>query len=911
MTTGEKIKKIRTDNNLSQDEFAKKLDVTRVAVSKWELGKSYPSIANLKNMCTLFNISFDDLLEETNQEELMGNEDGTEPQADDEKKSKLSTRKKIDIIAFSIIGLVAAVAISLITSGLVLTFNKTTSAPDNDVILSPIESIYVSEKPTYMTYLVGQSFNSDGLVVMAVREDNNEEAIEGWTIDVPETFDAETKNGAYTISYTDKDSEKTFTTTLDGVNVYSSMRGVFSPNGLIAIKGPIPQKAGTKFNSSDLLFHVTYDVNGETIEDTQYTYRMGDQTSNNSYDVIKLAKDTTLTDSDTTVSIYYSQGKSAEIKIDVFESMSVNYKKSSFDASKDKFNFSDVELLGEKSDGSKVSVDPNVYTWVDNIEDELSDGQALIYNGDHTIVPSSGNIFNLSFKFKVTNGVNMGDVDPNLNEDFYFSEAENLDFVGNVGTLVQTGEDYTKDFKATNITLEKFRAAAYLGYTGRYEASGKGFVLGFDVATPERSMSFTFNAPGGGFGDLIVRGSTNVEDTSNKYRSKDLIVTQAAKIYLNNVEVTSQLDQTAVFEGVKNSEPDEQNRTGTVEGYELEGRYKFVNWTEVNLGKLNLKRGKNTIKFVPNNNYRSGQWDTVKVDITPYKDGGSSSDEISLSKTESTLNVGESETLICYKSKTGTVNWTSSDSTVASVDQDGKVTAISSGNATITATFNGKSVSCTYEIIDPDEKPDLNDDTYTFECEDMTLTGKSSYLKQTGDDYTTDYVDSNCSWPAFHAAAYLGYTGDYAASGRGFVHNFDDASSTMSQTFTLPSGGDCDLTIRVSSNYGVEGSTYKTNALRANKIAKYTLNGVDITSMFTDDMVTKNITSDTPDAQNRTGTVTYSLDGRYRFVYWTDITIKGVRMKKGENTIVITSNNGSQSGHWDCVSLNFKPYKSN
>lgn len=58
----DKIKKIRTDNNLTQEQFAEKLFVSRTAVSKWESGKGYPSIDSLKYMSKLFNISIDDLL---------------------------------------------------------------------------------------------------------------------------------------------------------------------------------------------------------------------------------------------------------------------------------------------------------------------------------------------------------------------------------------------------------------------------------------------------------------------------------------------------------------------------------------------------------------------------------------------------------------------------------------------------------------------------------------------------------------------------------------------------------------------------------------------------------------------------------------------------------------------------------
>lgn len=62
MTFGEKIKKLRTDNNLNQEELAQKLFVTRTAISKWETGKGYPSIDSLKLLSELFSISIDELI---------------------------------------------------------------------------------------------------------------------------------------------------------------------------------------------------------------------------------------------------------------------------------------------------------------------------------------------------------------------------------------------------------------------------------------------------------------------------------------------------------------------------------------------------------------------------------------------------------------------------------------------------------------------------------------------------------------------------------------------------------------------------------------------------------------------------------------------------------------------------------
>ena len=62
MELSKKIKKIRNDNNLTQEQFAEKMLVSRTAVSKWENGTCYPSIDSLKYMAKTFNVSLDKLL---------------------------------------------------------------------------------------------------------------------------------------------------------------------------------------------------------------------------------------------------------------------------------------------------------------------------------------------------------------------------------------------------------------------------------------------------------------------------------------------------------------------------------------------------------------------------------------------------------------------------------------------------------------------------------------------------------------------------------------------------------------------------------------------------------------------------------------------------------------------------------
>lgn len=62
MTLGEKIRKLRLENDLSQVQLADKLFVSRQAITKWENDKGTPDINNLKSIASLFNVTVDYLI---------------------------------------------------------------------------------------------------------------------------------------------------------------------------------------------------------------------------------------------------------------------------------------------------------------------------------------------------------------------------------------------------------------------------------------------------------------------------------------------------------------------------------------------------------------------------------------------------------------------------------------------------------------------------------------------------------------------------------------------------------------------------------------------------------------------------------------------------------------------------------
>lgn len=56
------LKKLRKDNNLSQEELALELGVSRQSVSKWESGQTYPEMDKVLQLCKMFNVNIDELL---------------------------------------------------------------------------------------------------------------------------------------------------------------------------------------------------------------------------------------------------------------------------------------------------------------------------------------------------------------------------------------------------------------------------------------------------------------------------------------------------------------------------------------------------------------------------------------------------------------------------------------------------------------------------------------------------------------------------------------------------------------------------------------------------------------------------------------------------------------------------------
>ena len=107
------IRKYRKANNLSQDELAEKLGITRQSVSLWETGQTQPSLDSIVALARIFHVSTDALLTDQESAPVVENTESA-PIAPQKKK----TSAAIIIAIFMIVAAVLLVAVWLVIDNL-------------------------------------------------------------------------------------------------------------------------------------------------------------------------------------------------------------------------------------------------------------------------------------------------------------------------------------------------------------------------------------------------------------------------------------------------------------------------------------------------------------------------------------------------------------------------------------------------------------------------------------------------------------------------------------------------------------------------------------------------------------------------------------------------------------------------
>ena len=75
MRFSENLYTLRKNKNFSQEQLAELVEVSRQSVSKWELGKSYPTVENIFKLCSVLKCKMNELINKSLADfELLGDE---------------------------------------------------------------------------------------------------------------------------------------------------------------------------------------------------------------------------------------------------------------------------------------------------------------------------------------------------------------------------------------------------------------------------------------------------------------------------------------------------------------------------------------------------------------------------------------------------------------------------------------------------------------------------------------------------------------------------------------------------------------------------------------------------------------------------------------------------------------------
>lgn len=62
MEMGKKLRKLRLDRGLTQQQVADRLGMTRQALSSYEGGRTWPDLQTLERLCAIYNVSLEEMV---------------------------------------------------------------------------------------------------------------------------------------------------------------------------------------------------------------------------------------------------------------------------------------------------------------------------------------------------------------------------------------------------------------------------------------------------------------------------------------------------------------------------------------------------------------------------------------------------------------------------------------------------------------------------------------------------------------------------------------------------------------------------------------------------------------------------------------------------------------------------------
>ena len=117
MNLNEKLFELRKNKNLTQDEVAEKLNVTRQTVSKWENGQSSPDFDKIAPLCEIYDVTPNELFSQVPEFEQKENKKAKKEISYEEMTNAQIKQKTAEVISGAILLFIVAVAFLFVGAG--------------------------------------------------------------------------------------------------------------------------------------------------------------------------------------------------------------------------------------------------------------------------------------------------------------------------------------------------------------------------------------------------------------------------------------------------------------------------------------------------------------------------------------------------------------------------------------------------------------------------------------------------------------------------------------------------------------------------------------------------------------------------------------------------------------------------
>lgn len=164
-------------------------------------------------------------------------------------------------------------------------------------------------------------------------------------------------------------------------------------------------------------------------------------------------------------------------------------------------------------------------------------------------------------------------------------------------------------------SIDQMLAGAFLNYSDEsgLKASGNnnlGGLVTYMDKSRKAKMTFTIESDKPKKAILTIRGASN--DSAGSYAVNTLNINNNLSIKVNNISINDYIDPLACFRSFIGSSSDANNRNYSVGGISCNGRFRFIQWTELELGVISLKAGTNTI-VIESLSQTGGNWDYIEL----------------------------------------------------------------------------------------------------------------------------------------------------------------------------------------------------------------------------------------------------------------------------------------------------------